>query len=105
MDIPNVKITINGTSDGRMSLNVKSEDKVKVGDVLQMLSVAIATTVANTIPKDLPEEERNLYIDKAAEIISEGVKNDFFTIMSHKNAAGIVLFGKEADFMGGVLGL
>lgn len=38
-----------------------------MGDVLQMLSVAIATTVANTVPKDLPEEERNLYIDKAKE--------------------------------------
>lgn len=105
MDIPNAKIIIKGTPDGRMAFNVKSEDKVKASDVLQMLSVAIATTVANTVPKDLPEEERNLYIGKAAEIISEGVKNDFFTIMSHKNAAGIVLSGKEADFMSEVLGL
>ena len=91
--------TVIEKNKGQLFINVKSEDKFRRSDVLQLLSQALATAAAEMVPAELPDGNRKEVIDHAADLMAAAVKNDFVDAASGRTGKTMTFADKEAAFV------
>lgn len=100
-----MKIIIEQT-DNRVLVSVDAGEKgVHRSDVMQVLSLALASTAAEMVPKNASGQRRKKLISEAAVLLSEAVKEDFLKVTAGESCRMASFYNKEAEFMREVLGL
>ena len=87
--------------NGQLAVNIESENETGVSksQVWATMSLALASMVAENIPKkDAPPTLKKMMIDTTAEMVAAAVKDDFLKI-ANSSTHGVSFYNKEAEFM------
>lgn len=88
-----------------ISVNVDAPEGTRRSDIAETLSLALASTVASTIPSSASASFRQAIGASLADEVANAVKQNFLEVISGKAGKTAVFTDKEADFMRKVMGL
>ena len=92
--------------DSRIVVNVDTGEKgANRADVANVMSMALASTVASVIPANAPSQLRTKIAAALADEVAKAVKMNFLEVVTGKSVGVATFTDKEAEFMREILGL
>lgn len=92
--------------DSRIVVNVDVGEKgTSRADIANVMSMALASTVASVIPANAPSQLRTKIAAALADEVAKAVKMNFLEVVTGKSAGVATFTDKEAEFMREILGL
>lgn len=92
--------------DNRIVVNVDTGEKgAHRADVANVMSMALASTVASVIPANAPGQLRAKIAAALADEVAKAVKMNFLEVVTGKAGRAATFTDKEAEFMREILGL